>query len=136
MLIKSLVSKIYSFLREVMTKNDFVCECGDVAEAIEGAQGGEYTQYFAVFDLVRGKVNANEMEFVFGSCPIDEAMDAFYEERRYILVHYFKCVQCERVFFLGACIRGCPILETNAELPDKAVLERRYYGGYGTMYDA
>ena len=40
------------------------------------------------------------------------------EEKHYTYDIYMQCCECERIFELGVCIRGCPVYKVLDEKPD------------------
>lgn len=74
------------------------------------------------------------IELYAGDCKLSETINVLYEEKHYTVCHYFKCNECEQMFFIGACIRGTPIYKQINNIMEEKV-EKLLWGKEGTKFE-
>lgn len=107
--------------------------CGPLAARMGEVTGGSGRQYDRLLRDLMERERQGGMELFAGDCPLAEAGAALEAEEHYTVCHYLRCRRCGALYFVGACIRGAPVLRRVEDLGGER-LNARLWGRCGTFY--
>lgn len=91
-----------------------------------------YKNYTPIVSLLQELEIQNRIELILADCKLGEAKQILYSENHYTIYHYFKCLNCETYFRIGACIRGQPLYESDIKI-NKEEVSKRLWGKVGSF---
>jgi len=114
------LKNIYNRSGEVMAENKCQCaNCTCVKEMFVDAKEkrlGVKEVYDFLFELYKEK----RLTVYMSEFPFESFWDEIMKEVYFSYRAYLKCPQCNRVFYMGVCVRGTPVYDVLYTMPDKA----------------
>lgn len=107
--------------------------CDLLAAQIEETNGDCYRQYNQVLQKLMELEHQGEMELFAGDCPLEDTYTMLEAEQHYTICHYMRCRSCGTFHFIGACIRGMPVVRQMDDIQEEK-LDTRLWGRYGTYF--
>ncbi|MBQ8728655.1 MAG: hypothetical protein IJY83_09260 [Oscillospiraceae bacterium] len=96
-----------------------VCEhCKKLKDIMEVAETKPHEYLRIVYDQMYEMYKNKNLKLYFSDCSFEHFFKELCEEKHYTYDIYMQCCECERIFELGVCIRGCPVYKVLDEKPD------------------
>ena len=112
-----------------------MCEqCYVLDQLLEAGKSNTHQNYFPTLMFLNELVKEGNLELYAGDCPIDEVRMHIKSAKHYTIVHYFRCKNCDRIFFVGSCIKGKPTFRTIENI-SSVNLKNGLWGRCGTYYE-
>ncbi|KGX84156.1 hypothetical protein [Pontibacillus marinus] len=108
--------------------------CFILTELFKTADSNPHQNYFPILALLKEMNKQSRIDLFAGDCPLEEVERHLSEEKHYTIQHYFKCVDCNQYFLIGACIRGMPIYKCLDDLKDLKV-KSTLWGSCGSIFE-
>lgn len=108
-------------------------DCEFIRSIFRMAKIEKHKNYTPIVSLLEELEIQNRIELILADCKLGEAKQILYSEKHYTLYHYFKCLNCENNFRIGACIRGEPLYESDIKI-DKVEVSKRLWGKVGSFF--
>ena len=107
--------------------------CGSLAAQLRENRSISHRQYDQLLQKLVKLEQQGAVELFAGDCPLKDTGAVLDTEQHYTVCHYMQCRKCRAIYFVGACIRGTPILRQVADVR-KENLGTRLWGRCGTYY--
>lgn len=107
--------------------------CGLLTAQIKETDGDCYRQYNQVLQKLMELEQQGEMELFAGDCPLEDTYTILEAEQHYTICHYMRCRSCGAFYFIGACIRGMPVVRQMDDIREEK-LDTRLWGRCGTYF--
>lgn len=93
--------------------------CLKLKEFFDVAKHNPHGNLRSAYDLMRELYNQKKITLYMSDCSFENFLEEIHLEKHYTYHLYLKCTRCQKIFFLGVCIRGVPLYETLDREPDK-----------------
>lgn len=112
-----------------------MCEkCDELQLIFDKAERNSTRYYLRAITQINAMVDQGLVELYAGDCPLADVEAILSAEEHYTICHYLRCNGCNKFFFIGICIRGCPVYKSLDELSDKTI-KKMLWGRCGTWHE-
>ncbi len=103
---------------------DAPCNTCDAALVLAAVAPPQWIDVVATTDALASHVHSGRMRYLRGDVPLEQMVSLAESDRKYTIVSFLQCTECERTRFWGLCIRGAPIYRVvEADAPERWLWE-------------
>lgn len=104
--------------KEVNGILDNCINCKDIKLEMLKNNGDSHKRLGYIYHKLKQMYDDNKLQLVISDCSFENLMEEVSKEEQYTYRTYLKCNECETYFYLGICIRGCPVYKVTSCLPN------------------
>ena len=118
----------------LMEKECFSCpSCGQLTKQMKAFRNDPRRQYGQILRTLMELERQGGMELFAGDCPLADTDAVLDAEQHYTVCHYVRCRRCGALDFVGACVRGTPVVRHVSDIQQENP-GTRLWGRCGTFF--